>query len=86
MNCCCSIVSSLEERHFNHESDSPGSSALLLFMCKYMSFSLILQIVMAKYLEFTEEVTVTGSGLQMCNANLFYMPHVVVCMNERTGA
>lgn len=56
------------------------------FSCVNTSFSLILQIVMAKYLEFTEEVTVTGSELQMCNANLLYMSQVVACMNERTVA
>lgn len=35
---------------------------------------------MAKYLEFMEEVTVTGSELQMCNANLFYRPRG--CLHE----
>lgn len=30
LNFCCSFISSLEERRFNHESDSPGSSIFLL--------------------------------------------------------
>lgn len=84
VTCCFSIVSSLEERHFNHESDSPESSTLLLFMCKYMSLYLILQIVMSKYFSFTKEVTASGSEPQMCNANLFYMPRVFVCLNQKT--
>lgn len=30
MNFCCGFISSLEERGFNHESDSPGPSIFLL--------------------------------------------------------